>query len=47
MKLSVCPTDARAVNFYKENGWIDLGLWDEASLKEVLKFPLHFMEKEI
>lgn len=44
-RLSVSPTNLRAVQFYKKNGWVDLGLRDEPELRKTLKFPLHFMEK--
>ena len=47
MRLSVCPTNKWAVSYYKKNAWLDLGLRDEDSLKEVLKLPLHYMEKII
>jgi ribosomal protein S18 acetylase RimI-like enzyme len=29
VRLSVSPTNLRAVQFYKKNGWIDLGERDE------------------
>lgn len=47
VRLSVAPTNLRAVNFYKKNGWIDLGIRDEPELRKTLKFPLHYMEKHI
>jgi RimJ/RimL family protein N-acetyltransferase len=45
VRLSVSPTNLRAVQFYKKNGWIDLGERDEPELKKTLKFRLHYMEK--
>lgn len=46
-RLSVSPTNLRAVTFYKKNGWIDLGARDEPELQTIIKFPLHYMEKHI
>jgi RimJ/RimL family protein N-acetyltransferase len=47
VRLSVSPTNLRAVQFYKKNGWVDLGLRNEPELRSRLKYPLHYMEKNL
>lgn len=45
-RLSVSPTNLRAVRFYKRNGWKDLGLRDEPGRTgKPLEYPVHYMEK--
>ncbi len=46
-KLSVSPTNTRAVEFYKKNGWRDAGPRIDPQVKDHLKHPLHFMEKDL
>lgn len=42
-RLSVSPSNSRAIKFYIRNGWVDLGT--RTDVDKNLKFPLHFMEK--
>jgi GNAT superfamily N-acetyltransferase len=44
-RLSVSPTNLRAVQFYKKNGWADIGERTGPEASEVLRFPIHYMEK--
>lgn len=44
-KLSVSPTNSRALNFYKKNGWIDRGPREFKGRVEENKNVVHFMEK--
>ena len=45
-KLSVSPTNKKAIKFYEKNGWIDRGLRTfEGRKKHTLSNPIHFMEK--
>lgn len=46
-RLSVSPTNQRAVQFYLKNGWMDLGERTGPELKKVLRYPIHYMEKEV
>ena len=47
VRLSVFPTNLRAVHFYIKNGWTDLGERSEPELRETLRFPLNYMEKHL
>ena len=45
-RLSVSPTNLRAINFYLKNGWKDLGQRNELGRSRVaLDFPVNYMEK--
>lgn len=45
-KLSVSPTNTRAMKFYEKNGWVDKGLRIFDNSKAQTAFgPLHYMEK--
>jgi len=47
-RLSVSPTNLRAINFYTKNGWQDIGLRSEVDRSgKGLKFPVNYMEKEL
>jgi len=45
-RLSVSPTNKRAIRFYLKNGWNDLGITSDVSqIGKGLKFPVIYMEK--
>ncbi len=47
-RLCVSPSNLRAINFYKNHGWHDLGLRVEADRTgKGLKFPVNYMEKAL
>jgi RimJ/RimL family protein N-acetyltransferase len=47
VRLSVSPTNLRALGFYKKQGWVEKGERKEAQLTQTLKFPLQYMEKKL
>ncbi len=47
VKLAVSPTNPRAIQFYKKNGWQDLGERVEPGPGRPLKFSLMILEKTL
>lgn len=47
-KLSVSPTNQRAIHFYEKNGWRDMGVrLEPGRTGRGLRFTVHYMEKDL